>query len=227
MIAPDNLKVLSRRATKFCTETQIPQLPTGNIVENTMNLQAPIPNRLLDHIITQKCINPKLDIQLRQANSSRTIISNALQLRFVRSPNSFQWGEPCVQHSTDSGVAESRAGGTAASVTAQNNVLDLQVNDSVLDNRGGVDVGWGDQVADVTVDEDIAGFETEKGSFGDPRIGATEPNCSLLTDALYFLRKEGKEGKEVEVYHLRKREEGWDWTRAHIRIEGLCPWESF
>jgi hypothetical protein len=112
-------------------------------------------------------------------------------------------------------------------VTAQNNVLDLQVNDSVLDNRGGVDVGWGDQVADVTVDEDIAGFETEKGSFGDPRIGATEPNCSLLTDALYFLRKEGKEGKEVEVYHLRKREEGWDWTRAHIRIEGLCPWESF
>jgi hypothetical protein len=47
------------------------------------------------------------------------------------------------------------------------------VDDSVLDNGGGVDVSWGDQVANVTVDEDIAGFETEKGSFGDPRIGAT------------------------------------------------------
>ena len=120
----------------------------------------------------------------------------------MHSPNSFQWGEPCVQYSTDSGVAESRASGTAAGVTAQNNVLHLQVDDSVLDNGGRVDVGWGDQVADVTVDEDIAGLETEKGSFGDPRIGATEPNCSLLTDALYFSRRKGKEG---EVCHVRKR----------------------
>lgn len=98
------------------------------------------------------------------------------------------------------------------------------MNDSVLDYRGGVDVGWGDQVADVTVDEDIAGFKAEKGSFGDPRIGATEPNCSLLTDALYFSRREGK---EVEVCHVKKRMEGWDCTGAHIRIEGVCPWESF
>jgi hypothetical protein len=109
-------------------------------------------------------------------------------------------------------------------VTAQNNVLHLQVDDSILDNGGGVDVGWGDQVADVTVDEDIAGFETEKGSFGDPRIGATEPNCSLSTDALYFSRRKRE---EVEVCHVRKRMEGWEWTGAHIRIEGLCPWESF
>ena len=58
-------------------------------------------------------------------------------------------------------------------MTAQNNVLDLQVDDSVLDNGGGVDVSWGDQVANVTVDEDIAGFKTEKSSFGDPRVGAT------------------------------------------------------
>jgi hypothetical protein len=111
-------------------------------------------------------------------------------------------------------------------VAAQHNVLHLQVDDSVLDNGGGVDVGRGDQVADVAVDEDIAGFETEKGSFGDPRIGATEPNCSLLADALYCSRREEK---EVEVCHVRKRMEGWDWdwTGAHIRIEGLCPWESF
>jgi hypothetical protein len=58
-------------------------------------------------------------------------------------------------------------------VTAQNNVLDLQVDDSVLDNGGGVDVSWGDQVANVTVDEDIARFKTEKSGFWDPRIGAT------------------------------------------------------
>lgn len=60
-------------------------------------------------------------------------------------------------------------------MAAQHNVLDFQVDDSVLDNGGGVDVGRGDEVADVTVDEDIAGLETEKGSFWNPGIGATEP----------------------------------------------------
>jgi hypothetical protein len=89
MIAPYNLKLLSRRALECSTEAQIPQLPACYIVENTMDLQVPIPNGLLNHIVTQKCVNPKFDIQLGQANSLRTIISNALQFRFVRSPNSF------------------------------------------------------------------------------------------------------------------------------------------
>jgi hypothetical protein len=74
-------------------------------------------------------------------------------------------------------------------VTAQNNVLDLQVDDSVLNNSGGVDVGGGDQVADVTVDEDIAGFEAEKGSFGDSRIGATEPKNRRALSLGEFLKE--------------------------------------
>jgi hypothetical protein len=50
------------------------------------------------------------------------------------------------------------------------------MDNSVLDNGGGVDVSRGYEVADVTVDEDITGLETEEGSFRDPRIGTTEPN---------------------------------------------------
>jgi hypothetical protein len=61
-------------------------------------------------------------------------------------------------------------------VAAEHNVLDLQMDNSVLDNGGGVDVSRGYEVADVTVDEDITGLETEEGSFRDPRIGTTEPN---------------------------------------------------
>lgn len=51
----------------------------------------------------------------------------------------------------------------------------------VFDDGGGIDVGRGDDVGDVAVDEDVAGLETENGGFGDTGIGAAEPDWGALT----------------------------------------------
>jgi hypothetical protein len=54
-------------------------------------------------------------------------------------------------------------------------MLDLEVDDGVLDDGEGGQVGGGEDVGDVAVDEDVAGFETEDGGFGDAGVGAADP----------------------------------------------------
>lgn len=54
-------------------------------------------------------------------------------------------------------------------------MFDLEVGDGVLDHGRGVDVGGGDDVGDVAVDEDITGLHAEDGGLGAARVGATDP----------------------------------------------------
>lgn len=54
------------------------------------------------------------------------------------------------------------------------------MDNGVLNDGEDVEVGGGDDVGDVAMDEDLAGLETEKGGFGDSRVGAAEPNCGCL-----------------------------------------------
>lgn len=69
-----------------------------------------------------------------------------------------QWHEPSVDE-TELLVVESGGDTTARSVTANNNVLDLEVLDSVLNNGQGVQVSCIEDVGNVTVAENITGLE--------------------------------------------------------------------
>jgi hypothetical protein len=54
-------------------------------------------------------------------------------------------------------------------------MLDLQVLHGVLDDGERIDVGWDDDVGDVTVAEDLAGLEAENSGFGAAGVGAADP----------------------------------------------------
>lgn len=54
------------------------------------------------------------------------------------------------------------------------------MNDGVFDDGEDVEVGGGNDVGDVAVNEDLARLETEEGRFGDSRVGAAEPDCNWI-----------------------------------------------
>ena len=58
---------------------------------------------------------------------------------------------------------------------ADDDVLNLEVGDRVGDDALAVDVGRGQDVCDVAVDEDVAGPEAKHGGFGDAGVGAADP----------------------------------------------------
>lgn len=58
---------------------------------------------------------------------------------------------------------------------AHDDVLHFQIADRVLDHGLAVQVGRGEDVGDVAVDEDVAGLEAEHGGFGDAGVGAADP----------------------------------------------------
>lgn len=61
-------------------------------------------------------------------------------------------------------------------MAAEDDVRDFEKVYGVLDYGGGVDVGWGDDVRDVAMDENVTGLETEDSGFGDAGVRAAEPN---------------------------------------------------
>lgn len=75
-------------------------------------------------------------------------------------------------------VAESTSNATAGCVAADNNMLDLEVLDSVLDHREHVDVCRADDVGDVAVREDFAGLKAEDCGLGHARVGASDPEAT-------------------------------------------------
>ena len=51
------------------------------------------------------------------------------------------------------------------------------MDDGVFNDGENVEVGGGDDVGNVAVDEDFAGLETEERGFGDTRVRAAKPDC--------------------------------------------------
>lgn len=73
-------------------------------------------------------------------------------------------------------------------MSAHDDMFDLEVRDGVGDDALAVDVGGGENIGDVAVDEDVAGLEAEDGGFGDAGVGAADPE-----DLRVLARGEGGE----------------------------------
>jgi len=101
-------------------------------------------------------------------------------------------GEPVV----DDPVAEVFKGSdhaAAAVVTADDHVADLEDIDRVLQDSEQVEIGFGDDIGDIAVDEDFAGCEAGDLVGGHAAVGTTDPEilgCLLV----------GEIGKESGVF---------------------------
>lgn len=113
-----------------------------------------------------------LDIQLRHAGALVLVASLCVD----GAGEGAEGGQPDVEDAAHGAVAEGGLDHVATSVAAEDDVLDLQVDDGVLDDGEGVEVGGGDDVGDVAVDEDVAWLKAEDGGLGDASVGAAEPD---------------------------------------------------
>ncbi len=54
-------------------------------------------------------------------------------------------------------------------------MLDFQVRDRELDDGEQAQIRRGDYIGDITVREDVAGFQAEDGGLGNARVAAADP----------------------------------------------------
>lgn len=60
-------------------------------------------------------------------------------------------------------------------MATDNDMLDLEVLNSILNDRKTVQVGWDQDVGDVTVAEDVTRLKTQDGRFRATRVGTSNP----------------------------------------------------
>lgn len=118
------------------------------------------------------------DIHFRDAVALLLHARVAIHLALDLSGESAKGCRPDVEDTADGSVAKSRLDHVAACVAAEDDVLDLQIDDGVFDDGKGVEICGRDDVGDVAVDKDVTWLEAEDRSLRHTGIGATEPYCS-------------------------------------------------
>jgi hypothetical protein len=136
----------------------LPQLSTTHVINQSMNLQIPLRNRINHSRILKQHLDSAPHIQLHHLQPLLLVIQT-LQQRQILPPQRPQRHQPRVNQAQLL-IIQRRRDTAAAGVAADDNVLDFQVLHGVLDDGQGVDVGWDDDVGDVAVAEDLARLET-------------------------------------------------------------------
>lgn len=207
MLAPNN--ILSPSSTKTAILSPKPKIPDpsrADIKKTPMNIQAPLLDGLLDREIGHQHLDAGLDIQFRHPDGPGLLILDTLQLLAVRVPDRLEGRQPGVEDAAHPYVAEGCRRAAAGRVAAEDDVFYFEDADRELDHGRGVDVRRGDDVGDVTVDEDVAWLQAQDCGFRAAGVGAAEPDCweRLLAIALGRLLDGG-------------------YCRVNVRMLGDCP----
>lgn len=114
------------------------------------------------------------DIELDEAIIARGLVGDSVEFLLVKSVDVPDVPEPGVE---DAEVLGCHGGlnATAAVVTADHDMLDLEVLDGVVENRGDVEVDVAHQVGNVAVHKGLAGLEARDLLGGDARVAAAYP----------------------------------------------------
>ena len=149
----------------------------ADIKEHTMDLEAALRNGFPDRRVVHEHLDSRLDVELGDADDTLLLVGDGVELLGVVVADRLEREQPGVKDTADAAVRESARGAAAGRVAAENNVLDLEVGDSVLDHGSGVDVGGGDNVGNVAVDKDVTGLHAQDCGLGAARVRATDPDC--------------------------------------------------
>ena len=136
---------------------QLPQQPRPNIINTPMNLQPILLLRLNHHRILPHRPNPRMHIRLHQLDRPFRLLQMRPMMRILL-PQPPHRRQPRIQKPYTL-IRERGINASTANVAANDDVLHFQVLDGVVDDRLGGDVGGGEDVGDVAVDENLAGVE--------------------------------------------------------------------
>ena len=136
---------------------QLPQQPRPNIINTPMNLQPRRLFRLNHHRILPHRPHPRMHIRLYKLNRLLRRIQMLPMMRILL-PQPPHRRQPRIQQ-PQTPIPERGINATAPDVAADDYVLHFEVLDGVVDDGLGGEVGGGEDVGDVAVDEDLAGVE--------------------------------------------------------------------
>ena len=111
------------------------------------------------------------DVDLDETIVLCVLVGNGVELSLVQAVDVADVSEPRVQQTQVLG-RHGRLDTAAPVVSADDNVLDLEVADRVVNHGHDIQVDVVDQVGDVAVDEHLTGFEARDGFGGNARVGA-------------------------------------------------------
>lgn len=157
----------------FLLGIELSQLAGANIVDQSVHLKISFGNSINDHRVLKQDFDTASDVQFDQLESPLLLIEALKELK-VLPPQCSERHQPCVDQ-TKTLVIEGCCNTTATSMSTDDDVLDLEVLNSVLDDRQGVDIGWYKNIGDVAVAENLTGLETQDGGLGASRVCTSNP----------------------------------------------------
>lgn len=114
------------------------------------------------------------DIELDKTIVSGVLVLDGVEFLLVQPIDVTDVSQPGIENAQVL-RGHGRLDAAAAVVPAHDNVLDLEVGDSVLDHAHGVEVRVADQVGDVAVDKRLTRLEARDLLRGDARVAASDP----------------------------------------------------
>lgn len=116
--------------------------------------------------------------------------------------------QPCIQCGAQVGIAQRRDGSSTFGVPADDDLLDLEMRNSILYDRGSAHIVRVHAVCDVAVHEDVAGPAVAHGRLRNAAVGAAYPEdlgplalCELVKGIRIclggFLRKHAISGYDA------------------------------
>lgn len=152
---------------------ELPQGSATHVIDEAMKLEPALLNRVEDDAVFFQRAYALQHVHLDQLQSGFFGRQRLEELEVLLAQTAKR-EEPGVDQA-ELLVRKGRLDATARGVTAQDDVLDLQVGDGVLDDRGGVEVAGVHDVGDVAVHEDVTGLQAQDGGLGAARVGAADP----------------------------------------------------
>lgn len=153
---------------------QILQQPTARIKHQAVNDRILVLAITLLHRGSLDDVLARLDdIQLDETIIPLRVIGDRVQLTLVQAVHVPNIAKPGVQKA-EVGGGQGGLDAAAVVMAADDDVLDVQVAHGVVDDGHDVQVGVGDDVGDVAVDEDLARFQAHDFIGGDAAVAAAD-----------------------------------------------------
>ena len=137
---------------------QFLQLPVCNIVDHAMYLQAPRVDSVNYFRILSHSLHPLFHVRLDQPSRLLLVVQPAPIRACTQFLSQFSQRQQPQIESGQFRISQGRGCTSAACVAANDNMLDFDVGDGESDDGLRAQVGSGEDIGNVAVDEDVAWF---------------------------------------------------------------------
>lgn len=155
------------------SDFQLSKFSAANIVDDTVQLETSFLNGIENSAVLTENSQSIFDIDLGKLDGSFLELKILQDVHMLLSESS-KGHEPCIKEA-ELLVGQSSVDATTASMATENDVLDLEVDDSKFNDGGSRDVVVLHNVGNVAMDEDVAGLKAQDSGLGATGVSTADP----------------------------------------------------